>query len=132
MYVGSQLFGSVSALIFLTPAVVACLGSAALIFNFLFAAVLAKTVIHSVDVLGTLMIILGSVIVAVFGTLPESGQLDLTRLLELYRRPLFIAYFTVLIGVAVAVLLMGMVLRRIVDNPEWKYLSRFRINMRPA
>lgn len=46
-------------------------------------------------VLGTLLIAGGAVLIAVFGIVPEPTR-SLEDLLELFRRPTFVAYFSLL------------------------------------
>jgi drug/metabolite transporter (DMT)-like permease len=58
---------------FLQPAVVASLGSAALVFNFFFAYLLVGTKITRMDILATFLIIIGSILVAVFGDIHKDG-----------------------------------------------------------
>lgn len=54
-------------------------------------------------ILGTLFIAGGAVLIAIFGIVPEPTR-SLEDLLELFRRPTFVAYFS-LLGVVVVVCL---------------------------
>lgn len=93
LYLGSQVFGTTLALVFLPPIVVAPLGAAALIFNVLFSKLLVGTRITLNHLKGTLFVIIGSVLITSFSSYETSG-LTLDRLLSLYNRIEFISYFS--------------------------------------
>jgi hypothetical protein len=58
----------------ITPAVLAPLGSATLVFNAIFAKVMVKEPFTRTHLIGTLIIIGGAVIIALFGFVPESSM----------------------------------------------------------
>ncbi|EGF80219.1 hypothetical protein BATDEDRAFT_25071 [Batrachochytrium dendrobatidis JAM81] len=95
LYLICQLFGSVVALGFISPVILAPLGSAGLIFNILFSSIFAGTRITRYDWAGTVLIVIGCAVVSTFGSsMPDSRQ-SIEDLIRLYSRPAFIAYFSV-------------------------------------
>lgn len=80
---------------FLQPAVVASLGSAALVFNFVFAYFLVGSRINRLEVVGTFFIIVGSVLVASFDNKEKSG-FEVDELLKKFSRVEFVVYFALL------------------------------------
>lgn len=126
LYVGSQLFGSSAALYFLQPAVVASLGSAALIFNFIFAYLLVGTRITVKEIIATVFIIIGAALVAVFGDVPKSELSD-AQLLELYAAPSFIIYFVILEVITVSTFIFTQGLRKLLQSPAMRAKSKIRI-----
>ncbi|KAI8578362.1 hypothetical protein K450DRAFT_247536 [Umbelopsis ramanniana AG] len=100
LYIASQLIGSTIALNYLKTQWVAPLGSAALIFNFIFAKMLVGTNIERKDILGTFVVVASVIWIVVFGGInggddPEAN-LSLDSLKALYLRPLFAVYFGIL------------------------------------
>ncbi|KAI8976776.1 hypothetical protein BDB01DRAFT_305900 [Pilobolus umbonatus] len=99
-YIGSQVVGSTIALNYLKTQWVAPLGSAALIFNFLFAKLMVNTKITRKDVLGTCVVVAAVIWTVVFGGMhngedPEDS-ISLESLKVLFVRPIFIIYFSAL------------------------------------
>jgi uncharacterized membrane protein len=68
LYVICQLFGSVTALGFISPVILAPLGSSGLIFNIIFSSVFSGTRITMYDWLGTILIVIGCAVVSTFGS----------------------------------------------------------------
>ena len=58
---------------FISPAILAPLGSATLVFNAIFAKVMVKEPFTRIHFAGTVIIIGGAVIIALFGFVPESS-----------------------------------------------------------
>ncbi|KAI1297549.1 hypothetical protein EDD11_007094 [Mortierella claussenii] len=113
LYVGSQVIGSTIALNFLKAQWVAPLGSISLIFNFVFAKILVGTRIARTDVLGTIVVMLSVVWIVVFGGMKTGGtdiedSLTIEQLKGLFSRIAFIAYFSVLNTVIIALLSLGL------------------------
>ncbi|GAA5852462.1 hypothetical protein JCM8547_006790 [Rhodosporidiobolus lusitaniae] len=71
LYIASQVIGSTLALAYLPAMYVSPLGSTSLIFNAIFAYLLAGTPITRLDVAGTLTIIVGVIGVVVFGNIKD-------------------------------------------------------------
>lgn len=97
LYVLMQISGSVIALGFISPIILAPLGASGLIFNIIFSFVFLGTRITKVDWIGTVLIVIGCTIVSTVGSqIPEPKDQTLADLIELFTRPAFIAYFSVL------------------------------------
>ncbi|KAI8911620.1 hypothetical protein EDD86DRAFT_245889 [Gorgonomyces haynaldii] len=92
LYFFSQMFGSVIALSFISPMLLAPLGSIGLVFNIFFSWLLLGTRITRFDWFGTAMIVLGCK--------------TIEDLLELFARPAFIVYFSIQIGLIVLLLFL--------------------------
>ncbi|KAF7347838.1 hypothetical protein MVEN_01541300 [Mycena venus] len=84
--------------------ILAPLGAVSLLWNAFFARLLLGDVFSPWMVLGTILIAGGAVLIAVFGIVPEPTR-SLEDLLELFRRPAFIVYFS-LLGAVVLVSLI--------------------------
>ncbi|KNF06893.1 hypothetical protein PSTG_00209 [Puccinia striiformis f. sp. tritici PST-78] len=101
LYILSQVLGSTLALQYMRSEYVAPLGSASLIFNFLFARWLLGTKITILDAIGTLVVILGVVGVIGFGNIRQAGideeaNMSLSTLEALWARPAWIAHLILL------------------------------------
>ncbi|PLW23342.1 hypothetical protein PCANC_20185 [Puccinia coronata f. sp. avenae] len=101
LYILSQVLGSTLALQYMRSEYVAPLGSASLIFNFLFARWLLGTQITTLDALGTLVVILGVVGVIGFGNIRQAGideeaNMSLSTLKALWARPAWIIHLIAL------------------------------------
>ncbi|CAH7669922.1 expressed protein, partial [Phakopsora pachyrhizi] len=109
LYILSQVLGSTLALQYMRSEYVAPLGSASLIFNFLFARWLLGTRITTLDALGTLVIIIGVIGVIGFSNIrqftgiDQEANMSLATLKELWARPAWIFY---LIGLELTTILI--------------------------
>ncbi|KAG0354554.1 hypothetical protein BGZ54_001591, partial [Gamsiella multidivaricata] len=112
LYVGSQLAGSTIALNFLKAQWVAPLGSAALIFNFIFAKILVGTRITKKDVVGTVVVTFSVVWIVIFGGMNSGadveGSLTIAELKALFSRVVFIIYFSVFNIIILTLLSLGL------------------------
>ncbi|KAK6903006.1 hypothetical protein L486_06461 [Kwoniella mangroviensis CBS 10435] len=95
MYIASQVFGSPLALRYLRPDWVAPLGSSSLVFNFLFAYWLVGTPVTPTDIHGTIIIILGVILIIIFSSINHglTQSLNIERLNSLWSRASWLAYF---------------------------------------
>ncbi|CAG8503917.1 11729_t:CDS:2 [Diversispora eburnea] len=84
-YIISNIIGSIFSIGYLPIIILAPLGAVTLIFNALFAKLL----------LGTIFIIIGAIMIALFGMVKAPSH-SLDDLIELYKRPTFIAYFSII------------------------------------
>ncbi|KAJ3206138.1 hypothetical protein HDU67_008359 [Dinochytrium kinnereticum] len=118
-YILPQLFGSILSLIFIPPMLLAPLGSAGLIFNILFSRIFLKTPVTRWDFGGTVLIVIGGVLVSLFGgdetkttppTAPGNGTTPnppplpsptLEDLIHLFTRPTAIIYFSLLTSLTI-------------------------------
>ncbi|KAJ3385940.1 hypothetical protein HDU92_002794 [Lobulomyces angularis] len=98
LYLLCQLLGSVTALNFIPPEIVAPLGATGLIFNMLFSKAFLGTSIIRKDWVGTLLIVIGCAIVSVSGS-NNSGDVNEKKTIEdiisVYSKPQFIIYFII-------------------------------------
>lgn len=83
--------------------ILAPLGAVSLLWNAFFARFILGDVFSPWMILGTFLIAGGAVLIAVFGIVPEPTR-SLEDLLELFRRPAFVAYFSLLGAVVVVAL----------------------------
>ena len=84
--------------------ILAPLGAVSLLWNAFFARFILGDVFPPWMILGTLFIAGGAVLIAIFGIVPEPTR-SLKDFLELWTRPAFVAYFS-LLGIAVVVCLL--------------------------
>lgn len=105
LYIISQIFGSAVALAFLPTDLVAPLSNSSLFFNALFSRLMLGILITSWDVLGTVLVIVGAVLISCFGSTTSNADLNLDRLNFLYSRPIFLAYFITQLSLVLACLL---------------------------
>ncbi|WWC89967.1 uncharacterized protein L201_004896 [Kwoniella dendrophila CBS 6074] len=87
--------GSPLALRYLRPDWVAPLGSSSLVFNFLFAHWLVGTPVTPTDIHGTIIIILGVILIIIFSSINHglTQSIDVERLNSLWTRASWLAYF---------------------------------------
>jgi drug/metabolite transporter (DMT)-like permease len=101
LYISSQFSGSAIALNFISPAVLAPLGSAGLISNIIFSNIFLGTRITRFDLIGTILIVIGCAIVSTFG-IDDSGDRSVDEIIKLYSNPAFIVLISVQIGVVLS------------------------------
>lgn len=86
--------------------ILAPLGAVSLLWNAFFARFILGDVFSPWMVLGTILIAGGAVLIAIFGIVPEPTH-SLQDLLELFQRPPFIVYFSLLgLGVFLSLVLV--------------------------
>jgi drug/metabolite transporter (DMT)-like permease len=99
----SNVLGSFVQIASLPVVILAPLGAVSLLWNAFFARFLLGDVFSPWMILGTLLIAGGAVLIGIFGIVPEPTR-SLEDLLELFSRPAFVAYFS-LLGAAVFICL---------------------------
>ena len=107
IYLICQTCGSVIALAFLKPEIVAPLGSTGLIFNIIFSRLFLGSRITKRDCFGTLLILIGCATVSVIGSISSdhnNRRKLIHELVALYTRPLFLAYFLTQISVIIFIM----------------------------
>ncbi|EUC66880.1 magnesium transporter NIPA protein [Rhizoctonia solani AG-3 Rhs1AP] len=112
IFISSNILGSLFQIASLPVVILAPLGAVSLLWNAFFARLIIGDLFSKYMVLGTLFVASGAVLIAVFGIVPEKTH-SLDDLLALFRRPTFVAYFT-LLGCAVLIALI------ITHLAEWK------------
>ncbi len=106
IFILSNLFGSLVQIASLPVVILAPLGAVSLLWNAFFARFILGDVFSPWMVLGTILIAGGAVLIAVFGIVPEPTH-SLEDLLELFGRPAFIVYFSLLgMGVFLSLVLV--------------------------
>ncbi|CAG8497073.1 5597_t:CDS:2 [Funneliformis mosseae] len=94
-YIISNIIGSVFSIGYLPIVILAPLGAVTLVFNALFAKLLLGDVFTRQTIIGTFFILIGAVMIALFGVVNEPNH-SLEDLIELYKRPAFITYFSII------------------------------------
>ncbi|KAL1919519.1 uncharacterized protein VTP21DRAFT_2212 [Calcarisporiella thermophila] len=92
-YVGSNFLGSVFGLALLPVIIIGPLSSIGLIFNAIFAKLLLAYNLTPQAIVGTIFIAAGAVLIGIFGATPDHNR-DLSDLIELYKRPVFITLYS--------------------------------------
>lgn len=95
VFISSNVIGSLVQIASLPVVILAPLGAVSLLWNALLARFLLGDVFSPWMILGTILIAGGAVLIAVFGIVPEPTR-SLEDLLQLFSRPTFVAYFSVL------------------------------------
>ncbi|KAL7421954.1 hypothetical protein Q5752_003726 [Cryptotrichosporon argae] len=106
VYISSNIFGSVFQIGALPIVVLAPLGGVSLLWNSLLARLLLGEPLTRTMALGTLLVATGAVLIAVFGVVPDETH-SLDELLELWKRPPFLAFLSCVITSVVGVLALS-------------------------
>ncbi|KAG7450521.1 uncharacterized protein BT62DRAFT_927801, partial [Guyanagaster necrorhizus] len=101
VFISSNVVGSLVQIASLPVVILAPLGAVSLLWNAFFAHLILRDVFSPWMILGTLFIAGGAVLIAIFGIVPETTR-SLEDLLGLFRRPAFVAYFSLLGAVVVS------------------------------
>jgi hypothetical protein len=99
----SNIFSTIFQLDTLPIVILAPLGAISLIFNALLARLILGDMFGPASIMGTALVAVGAVLIAVFGVVDEKEH-SLDDLLELWARPAFLAFFGVVAAVTVLVL----------------------------
>ncbi|GBC07519.1 hypothetical protein RclHR1_07500004 [Rhizophagus clarus] len=103
-YIISNIVGSVVSIGYLPIIILAPLGAITLVFNAIFAKLLLGDIFNKQTIIGTIFILIGAVMIALFGVVNEPKH-SLEDLIELYKRPAFIAYFSIIEFVVIVILI---------------------------
>ncbi|KAJ8522583.1 hypothetical protein ONZ45_g878 [Pleurotus djamor] len=106
VFISSNVLGSLVQIASLPVVILAPLGAVSLLWNAFFARILLGDVFSPWMILGTFLIAGGAILIAVFGIVPEPTH-SLEDLLYLFRRPAFVAYFSILGSVVFIALLVS-------------------------
>ncbi|KAF9428229.1 hypothetical protein BGZ94_003050 [Podila epigama] len=117
-YILSNLTGTIFSIGYLPVIILAPLGAVTLVFNALFARLLLGDVFSRQSAIGTVLILLGAIMIGLFGVVPEPSH-SLEDLIALWKRPAFIIYFS-FIELTVVGLVVG---NRIVEHALRKNAS---------
>ncbi|KAL9541086.1 hypothetical protein MBANPS3_009317 [Mucor bainieri] len=97
--------GSVFSIGYLPIVILAPIGAMNLVFNAFAANIVLGDPLSKQSILGTAFIALGALLVGFFGVIPEPNH-SLGDLIQLYKKPGFIVYFTILESVIAALMLV--------------------------
>ncbi|RIA84846.1 hypothetical protein C1645_728030 [Glomus cerebriforme] len=103
-YIISNIIGSAFSIGYLPVVILAPLGAVTLVFNAFFAKILLGDVFTKQTIIGTFFILIGAVMIALFGVVDEPNH-SLEDLIELYKRPAFIIYFSIIEFVIISLLI---------------------------
>lgn len=104
IFISSNLFGTIFQIGALPIVILAPLGAVSLLWNAVLSRILLGDFFTTSTLLGTFLIALGATLIAIFGVVPEENH-NLAELLQLFKRPGFVVYIT-LMSVAVSAVLV--------------------------
>ncbi|RIA80623.1 magnesium transporter NIPA-domain-containing protein [Glomus cerebriforme] len=105
-YIISNIIGSIFSIGYLPIIILAPLGAVTLVFNAIFAKLLLGDIFNRQTIIGTIFIIIGAIMIALFGVVEEPKH-SLKDLIELYKRPAFISYFSVIEFTIIVILIVN-------------------------
>ncbi|KAL1927953.1 hypothetical protein VTP01DRAFT_3358 [Rhizomucor pusillus] len=117
IYTISNVVASTCTIGYLPIVILAPIGAIGLVFNAIFAKLVLGDPFTTRTVLGTTLIVVGAVLVAGFGVVPEPNH-TLQDLIRLYKRPAFIVYFTLIESFTCFGLLATHILQYRLDKPS--------------
>ncbi|KAF9203042.1 hypothetical protein BGZ49_006872 [Haplosporangium sp. Z 27] len=121
-YILSNLTGTLFSIGYLPVIILAPLGAVTLVFNALFARLLLGDHFSRQSALGTFLILLGAVMIGLFGIVPEPSH-SLEDLIQLWKRPAFIIYFSLIEFAVVSVLVGNRIVERMLKHNAKTNLS---------
>ncbi|KAK3814289.1 MAG: magnesium transporter NIPA-domain-containing protein [Benniella sp.] len=124
-YILSNIIGTLFSIGYLPVIILAPLGAVTLVFNAVFARLFLGDVFSRQSVLGTLLILLGAVMIGLFGIVPEPSH-SLEDLIQLWRRPGFIIYFSMIEFAVVSLLVTCTVTEQILKRDAKANLAHSR------
>lgn len=124
LYLLCQMFGSIIALGFISPMILAPLGSIGLIFNIIFSSIFIGTKITRFDWIGTVFIVAGCAVVSTFGSKIPQPRLSIPDIIRLFTRPAFIAYFSVELFIDLLILFLIKYLEYNLNTMKDVFISR--------
>ena len=123
IYITSNIFSTIFQLDALPIVILAPLGAVSLIFNALLAKVILGDVFGKMAVVGTGLVTLGAILIAVFGVVQEEEH-SLDELLRLWRRGPFLAFFCLLVAAVVIILISVSLSTCTTNRAEARLISR--------
>ncbi|CAO3659293.1 unnamed protein product [Umbelopsis ramanniana] len=94
-YLIANIIGSIFTIGYLPIVILAPIGAMGLVFNAIFAKLVLGDPFTRKSIIGTVLIVIGAILVGGFGVVREPNH-SLEDLIQLYHRPAFIAYFSIL------------------------------------
>ncbi|KAF9155374.1 hypothetical protein BG015_010024 [Linnemannia schmuckeri] len=114
-YILSNLTGTIFSIGYLPVIILAPLGAVTLVFNALFARLLLGDTFSRQSAAGTFLILLGAIMIGLFGVVPEPSH-SLEDLIELWKRPAFIIYFSLIELTVVSLLVANRIVEKILTR----------------
>ncbi|KAG0345953.1 hypothetical protein BG004_002744 [Podila humilis] len=121
-YILSNLTGTIFSIGYLPVIILAPLGAVTLVFNALFARLLLGDVFSRQSAIGTMLILLGAIMIGLFGVVPEPSH-SLEDLIALWKRPAFIIYFSLIELTVVSLLVCNRIVEGILKNHASAHLA---------
>ncbi|KAI7884735.1 uncharacterized protein EV154DRAFT_522077 [Mucor mucedo] len=94
-FLTANIIGSIFSIGYLPIVILAPIGAMGLVFNAIAAKIVLGDPFLKKTVIGTFLIVVGALLVGLFGVIPEPDH-DIDDLIRLYKKPAFIAYFSIL------------------------------------
>ncbi|KAI8380907.1 uncharacterized protein BYT42DRAFT_564649 [Radiomyces spectabilis] len=104
-YLAANIIGSVFSIGYLPIVILAPIGAMNLVFNAIAARLILGDPFTTKSVLGTLLIAIGALLVGLFGVIQEPNH-SLEDLIQLYKKPAFIIYFSIMEAVIVSMMVI--------------------------
>ncbi|KAF9123384.1 hypothetical protein BGW39_009009 [Mortierella sp. 14UC] len=114
-YILSNLTGTIFSIGYLPVIILAPLGAVTLVFNALFARLLLGDTFSRQSAAGTFLILLGAIMIGLFGVVPEPSH-SLEDLIELWKRPAFIIYFSLIELTVVSLLVANRIVEKMLTR----------------
>ncbi|KAF9291021.1 hypothetical protein BKA57DRAFT_459677 [Linnemannia elongata] len=114
-YILSNLTGTIFSIGYLPVIILAPLGAVTLVFNALFARLLLGDTFSRQSAAGTFLILLGAIMIGLFGVVPEPSH-SLEDLIELWKRPAFIIYFSLIELTVVSLLVANRIVEKVLTR----------------
>ncbi|KAK3847360.1 MAG: hypothetical protein J3R72DRAFT_431225 [Linnemannia gamsii] len=114
-YILSNLTGTIFSIGYLPVIILAPLGAVTLVFNALFARLLLGDTFSRQSAAGTFLILLGAIMIGLFGVVPEPSH-SLEDLIELWKRPAFIIYFSLIELTVVSLLVANRIVEKMLTK----------------
>ncbi|KAF9299574.1 hypothetical protein BGZ74_008851 [Mortierella antarctica] len=127
-YILSNLTGTIFSIGYLPVIILAPLGAVTLVFNALFARLLLGDVFSRQSAIGTMLILFGAIMIGLFGVVPEPSH-SLEDLIELWKRPAFIIYFSLIELTVVSLLVGNRIVERILKRNASSHLETTNSNI---
>ncbi|KAF9923802.1 hypothetical protein FBU30_006142 [Linnemannia zychae] len=114
-YILSNVTGTIFSIGYLPVIILAPLGAVTLVFNALFARLLLGDTFSRQSAAGTFLILLGAIMIGLFGVVPEPSH-SLEDLIELWKRPAFIIYFSLIELTVVSMLVANRIVEKMLTK----------------
>ncbi|ORZ14977.1 hypothetical protein BCR41DRAFT_306482 [Lobosporangium transversale] len=114
-YILSNLTGTIFSIGYLPVIILAPLSAVTLVFNALFAKLLLDDVFSRQSAIGTFLILLGAIMIGLFGIVPEPSH-SLEDLIHLWKRPAFVIYFSLIEFIVISLLVGNRIVEQMMER----------------